>query len=533
MKILTASQMREVDLSTTERYGIPSGLLMENAGSGLVQEMEKHFGDLRVHSIAVLCGKGNNGGDGFVVARHLIMRGHAPQVFLFAPPEDLKGDARTNYEILRKMGLSIRTILEKEFSEEKLEQLFKSLSASIVVDGLLGTGIRLPVNGFLAKVIQQLNQFPHVVAIDIPSGLECESLTFEPKNIVAPSAELTVTFTAPKPAHIFFPGAGYSKKWVVIPIGTPAELLNEPRLWLNYVTQSEAAQTLRKLDRAPESHKGDFGHVLAIGGSLGKTGAACMTAQSALHVGAGLVTLAVPLPCLPIVASQTLEIMTEALEATEVGSVSTKAFDYGRIETLLKGKDIIGLGPGLGAHPETTEFVRRLVRETRLPIVLDADGINSFAGMAEMLNGKDRILILTPHPGEFARLLGVSTQNLLANRIEGSRKFAQQQQVHLVLKGHRTLYASPSGQVYVNSSGNPGMATGGSGDVLTGMMAGLVGQGLPRKVALEESIILSVYLHGLAGDLAKEIQGDHSLVASDIMANISKAFLCLRSHCHN
>ena len=258
-----------------------------------------------------------------------------------------------------------------------------------------------------------------------------------------------------------------------------------------------------------------------------------MTAQSALHVGAGLVTLAVPLPCLPIVASQTLEIMTEALEATEVGSVSTKAFDYGRIETLLKGKDIIGLGPGLGAHPETTEFVRRLVRETRLPIVLDADGINSFVGMAEMLNGMDRILILTPHPGEFARLLGVSTQDLLADRIEWSRKFAQQQQVHLVLKGHRTLYASPSGQVYVNSSGNPGMATGGSGDVLTGMMAGLVGQGLPRKVALEESIILSVYLHGLAGDLAKEIQGDHSLVASDIMANISKAFLCLRSHFRN
>src|SRR5206468_1880562 len=286
-------------------------------------------------------------------------------------------------------------------------------------------------------IFQRLDRFPHVVAIDIPSGLECESLTFEPKNIVAPSAELTVTFTAPKPAHIFFPGAGYSKKWVVIPIGTPAELLNEPRLWLNYVTQSEAAQTLRKLDRAPESHKGDFGHVLAIGGSLGKTGAACMTAQSALHVGAGLVTLAVPLPCLPIVASQTLEIMTEALEATEVGSVSTKAFDYGRIETLLKGKDIIGLGPGLGAHPETTEFVRRLVRETRLPIVLDADGINSFAGMAEMLNGKDRILILTPHPGEFARLLGVSTQDLLADRIEWSRKFAQQQQVHLVLKGHR------------------------------------------------------------------------------------------------
>lgn len=533
MKILTASQMREVDLLTAERYGLPSLLLMENAGGGVVREMEKHFGDLRAHRIVILCGKGNNGGDGFVAARHLMMRGHTPLVFLFAPPGELRGDALTNFEILGKTGIPIQPILEKDFSEEKLEQLFRSLRASIVVDGLLGTGIRLPVSDFLAKVIQQLDKFPHIVAIDVPSGLECDSLTFELKHIVAPTAELTVTFTAPKPAHIFSPGADYSKKWVVIPIGTPAKLLDELGFWLNLVTESEAARTMRKLERAPESHKGDFGHVLAVGGSLGKTGAACMMAQSALRVGAGLVTLAIPSPCLPIVAGQALEIMTEPLEATEVGSISTKAFDYGRIETLLKGKDVISLGPGLGTHPETTEFVRRLVQEARLPIILDADGINAFAGKAEILNGKDRILILTPHPGEFARLLGVSTENVLVNRIEMSRRFAQQQQVHLVLKGHRTIYASPSGQLHVNSTGNPGMASGGSGDVLTGMIAGLLSQTLRGTTTLEEAVILAVYLHGLAGDLAKEVHGEHSLVASAIMANISEAFLCLRSHCRN
>jgi ADP-dependent NAD(P)H-hydrate dehydratase / NAD(P)H-hydrate epimerase len=530
MKILTASQMREVDLLTTQRYGVPSLLLMENAGSGVVREMERHFGSLKGERIAVFCGKGNNGGDGFVVARHLIMGGYQPQVVLFALPEELKGDAQVNFEILRNMGIPIQTVLEQEFPGEKLEQFFKALQATLVIDGLLGTGIRLPVSGFLARVIQQLQSFPRIVAIDIPSGLEGDSLSFETKEVVAPTADLTVTFTAPKPSHIFSPAADHSKRWVVIPIGTPEELLNDPRFWLNYLTESEAARILSKFKRRPDSHKGDFGHVLAVCGSVGKTGAASMAAQSALQAGAGLVTLALPSPCLPVVAGQTLEIMTEPLEATEVGSVSTKAFDYGKIETLLKGKDVVALGPGLGTHPETVEFVRRLLQETSLPLILDADGINAFSGKTDLLNGKDRMLMLTPHPGEFARLLGVSTQNVLINRIELSREFALKHQLHLILKGHRTVYASPSGQLYVNLTGNPGMATGGSGDVLTGMLAGLVAQSLGIRVPFEEVIPLTLYLHGLAGDLAKETQGEQSLIASDIIKNMPKAFLHLGSY---
>jgi ADP-dependent NAD(P)H-hydrate dehydratase / NAD(P)H-hydrate epimerase len=532
MKILTASQMREVDLLITERYGVPSLVLMENAGAGVVCEIEKAFGSLHGRPVAVFCGKGNNGGDGFVVARHLMMKGCQPQVLLFASPEDLRGDAQINFEILRKMGVPVLNVSEREFSDEKLGQLFTSLHAGIVVDALLGTGIRLPVSSFLAKVIHQLNALSSsIVAVDVPSGLDSESLTFESKPVIAPTATLTVTFTAPKPSNIFSPGDQHCGKWVVIPIGTPEEVLEDPRFWLNYVSRSEAAGFRRKLNRSPEAHKGDFGHVLVIAGSLGKTGAACMTAQSALRVGAGLVTLAVPAVCLPIVASQSLEIMTEPLEATEVGTVSTKAFDYGRTETLLQGKDVIALGPGLGGHLETVEFVRRLVSQTRLPLILDADGINAFAGKMELINGEDRTLVLTPHPGEFARLLGISAESVRVNRIELCRKFAQEHRVHLILKGHRTIYASPSGQLCINSTGNPGMATGGSGDVLTGMLAGLVGQSLSGAISLEEAIILGVYLHGLAGDAARKTLGEHSLMASDIMANISGAFLDLGPAC--
>ena len=506
-------------------------VLMEHAGAGVVHEMEKAFGSLQGRAVAILCGKGNNGGDGFVVARHLMMRGCQPQVLLFASPEELKGDAQSNFEILRRMNTEVLTVLEREGSDEKLGQLFASLRADIVVDALLGTGVRLPISCFLGKVINQLKTVRgSVVAIDLPSGLDSESLTFESKPIVAP-ANLTVTFTAPKPCHVFQPGAKYCGKWVVVPIGTPESLLDDSRFWLNYTSRSEAASHYRKLHRSPEAHKGDFGHVLVIAGSLGKTGAACMTAQSVLRIGAGLVTLAVPSSCLPIVASQSLEIMTEPLEATDAGTISTKTFDYGRAEALLQGKDVIALGPGLGGHRETVDFVRRFVSQSRLPLVLDADGINAFAGKLELVSGRERVLVLTPHPGEFARLVGRSIEEVQVNRIDLCRSFAIEHHVHLVLKGHRTIYATPSGQLHVNSTGNPGMATAGSGDVLTGMLAGLVAQSLVGSISLEEAIVLAVYLHGLAGDLARQALGEHSLMASDIMGNISKSFLDLACEC--
>jgi len=529
MKILTAPQMREVDQLTTERYGIPSLVLMENAGRGVVLEMERCFGSLRGERIVLLCGKGNNGGDGFVVARHLIMRGHQPLIFLFASPEELKGDALINYEILKKMGAPISLVSEEEFPGDRLASFMERWAGDLVVDALLGTGTRLPLTGFMGKVVRQMQKLHHVVSIDVPSGLENDSLTFEEREIFAPRARLTVTFTAPKPSHIFYPGAEFVGEWVVVPIGTPDALLNQPHHWLNAFSRGEAAQVLQKFKRHPESHKGSFGHVLSVCGSLGKTGAACMTALSALKAGSGLSTVALPAPCLSIVAGMAAEIMTEMLEATEEGTLSTKAFDYGRMDRLLKGKDVIAVGPGLGTHVETIEFVRRFVRESRLPLVLDADGINAFAGNANLLNGEGRTLVLTPHPGEFSRLLGTSTREVLVKRIELVRRFATEHQVHLVLKGHRTLYATPSGQLHVNLSGNPGMATGGTGDVLTGLVAGLLAQAPHTTASLEETIGLAVYLHGLAGDLARTSVGEMALVASDLLGNLSQAFAQLES----
>ncbi len=523
MKILTTTQMQEVDRMTTERYGVPSLILMENAGRGVVDQMEKHFGHLEGERIVLFCGKGNNGGDGFVVARHLMMRSFQPQVFLFASPEDLKGDALVNFEILKKMAVPVTVISEEEFPGDRLGQWMERWAGAIVVDGLLGTGVRLPLTGFMARVVRQLEKLPRLVSIDVPSGLESDALSFDSKEVLAPRACLTVTFTAPKPSHIFYPGTEYCGSWVVIPIGTPEALLDQPQFWLNGFSSAEGALVLKKMKRSPESHKGSFGHVLAICGSIGKTGAAALTALSALKAGAGLVTAALPSPCLPMVASQTLEVMTEPLEATENGGVSMKAFDYGRMDRLLQGKDVLAMGPGLGTDVETVEFVHRLLRETRLPLVLDADGINAFAGKASLLSGEGRLLVLTPHPGEFSRLLGIPTKEVLAKRIELIRRFAQEHQVHLVLKGHRTLYATSSGQVYVNLSGNPGMASGGAGDVLTGLIAGLLAQRLSASVSVEELVSLAVYLHGLSGDLAREAVGEHCLVASDLLAYLPRA----------
>ena len=527
--------MRDVDRQTTERYGIPSILLMENAGRSVVEAMQSHYADLSQFKIAIFCGKGNNGGDGLVAARHLMMRGCRPDVLLFANPADIKGDARINLEILQKLNLPVRFVSEVACTAEELGGLLRDFGTDLVIDGLLGTGARLPVSSSFSEVIRSFQSFPRVVAIDIPSGLDCEEIDQESQIAMAPHAELTVTFTAPKIPHILYPGAACVGKWVVVPIGSPAELLEEPRYWLNAVSSQEAAQQLTKIVRSPESHKGNFGHVLVIAGSLGKTGAAVMAAKSALLAGAGLVTLATPAPCLPIVAAQSAEVMTEPLEATESGGISIKAYDYGRISELLKGKDVLALGPGIGTDPETKDFVRRLLKETTLPVVLDADGINAFAGCDELLNGEARKLILTPHPGEFARLIGRTTSEVLASRIKISRQFSIDHHVHLVLKGHRTVYAAPSGQVYVNLSGNPGMATGGSGDVLTGILVGLIGQGMQlpggddaARDCLEEMITLGVYLHGNAGDLAAVRVGQHSLIAGDIMDSISNAFLVLR-----
>ncbi len=541
MRVLSSKQMRWVDQETTARYGLPSLLLMENAGSGVVREMDRHFGSLQEMRILVVCGKGNNGGDGLVVARHLHLREVQTQVLLVAQPGSLKGDARTNLEIAQKMGVPIQWMAEEENWQEKLQACLDPTRTDILVDGLLGTGVRLPLREFMGEVIQNLRRFPRVVAIDLPSGLDCDYMGGVADEMAAPVSELTVTFSSPKPGHVFEPAAGFSRKWVVVPIGTPPELVEESGSWLSHVTKTEAGKVLQRFQRQPDAHKGHFGHVLAIAGSIGKTGAASMTAQAALSCGAGLVTLAVPAPCQPIVASQLLEVMTEPLAATPGGALSTKAFDDSRVEGLLQGKTVVALGPGLGRESETVEFVRRFLRKCPLPIILDADGINACQGALELLDRKEDVLVLTPHPGEFARLLGISTRALLENRIHRARNFAMERGVYLVLKGHQTLLAAPSGQVYLNSSGNPGMAKGGSGDVLTGVVTGLLAQWLSMPATrncagarnLESVIVLATFIHGLAGDLARETRGDQSLMASDLTTFMAEALRRTRNAAPN
>ncbi len=518
MKILTAAQMRKIDRISIEKLGIPGMVLMENAGRNLLRLLEEKFPNLKRERVAVLCGKGNNGGDGFVIARHLKMRGHHPSVFLLADPQSLKGDARSNYEILLQSGLRPTSVRDMNGWLGVKSEL---LRCTLLIDAILGTGLGGPVEGFYLEIIRDLNSsFASVpiVSVDIPSGLSSD--TGEPLG-ESVRASYTVTFTAPKWGHIFPPNCERVGELVVTPIGTPPSVYEEDSsIFLNLLAPGDLSFVAEK--RAGDSHKGDFGHVLIAGGSRGKSGAAAMAAMAALGAGAGLVTAATPASVLPSVAGAAPTLMTEPLVENDNGTVSVRVFDYGRFAKIAAGKTVLAIGPGLSTHPDTVEFTRRVVREfAALPMVVDADGLNAFAGEAGLLQGEGRKLILTPHPGEMARLTGLRTAEVQAGRVELVRELATRQKVYVVLKGYRTLVAEPEGQVYVNPTGNPGMATAGTGDVLTGMIAGLLAQ--YPNLPVEKVLSAAVYWHGAAGDLAASSKGEVSLVATDIIKALPEA----------
>ena len=517
-KILTAAQMREIDRLSTEKLGIPSLVLMENAGRNVFHLIEEKFPHLEQERITILCGKGNNGGDGFVVARQLLMRGYRPRVVLLAEPESLKGDARKNCEILLQSGLA-PTIIPNQSDWFRIRGEF--LTSSLLVDAILGTGLDRPLEGFYRELVLDLSRnFAAIptVAVDVPSGMPSD--TGEPFG-VSVRARYTVTFTAPKWCHIFPPNCERLGELRVTPIGTPPYVYeNDPTLFLSLLGPEDLAAFARQ--RPSDSHKGDYGHVLIIGGSLGKSGAPALAALGALNAGAGLVTAAVPSGDLPLVAGAAPTLMTEPLAENEAGAISCRSFDYGRFANIAKGKSVLALGPGLSTHAETVEFARRVVRESsQVPLVVDADGLNAFAGAAELLDGAGRKLILTPHPGEMARLTGLTTDQVQAKRVEVARQFAIEHKAYVVLKGYRTLIAEPGGQVYVNPTGNPGMATAGTGDVLTGMIAGLLAQ--HPEAPIERVISAAVYWHGAAGDAALARRGELSLVATDLIAALPEA----------
>lgn len=511
MRVLNSVQMRDADRRTIEEIGIPSLVLMENAGRQIVAALEAMHADLLEEQVAVLCGRGNNGGDGFVVSRTLAQRGVSVSVFLLGHVADVRGDARVNLEILGRLGLSIVEIADGQAWELHGPEV---TACPLIIDAIFGTGLNAPVSGLVQSVIADVNASGSmVVSVDLPSGLSADSPDPIGDSI---EADTTITLGAPKLPLVLPPGETRAGDIVIADIGIPAEVfeaLDGPRVHLLTRAGTRALIT----PRTPDSHKGDYGHVLIVAGSRGKTGAAHLAAIGALRSGAGLVTVATPAACQPIVASMGPEYMTEALGETDAG------LDADGVDRVLEmARDVIAIGPGLGQAPATRSFVKAIVDRATMPLVVDADGLNAFRDDPDRLVGREgRHVIITPHPGEMARLVGMSTEEVQASRLEIARNFAVAHRVYVVLKGHRTLIATPDEKVFICPTGNPGMATGGTGDVLTGMIAAWLAQLLDAEAACK----LAVYLHGMAGDLAEADEGEVSMTSGDLAAHIGDAIL--------
>ena len=524
MKILTAAEMREVDRLSTEKAGIASLALMENAGRSVVEFIQQRFSNISCRRIVILCGKGNNGGDGFVVARHLKQMGAKPEVILCGSPDEVRGDAAENLGRWQSFPGELRVAS----SETEWEKLAACLNGSaVIVDALLGTGTRGPAAGLMQQVIRAVNSrsAPRavVVSVDIPSGLIADTGEHLSEAV---AADYTITFTAPKIGMLLRDAPTYAGNLIVREIGTPRELIEETGkgdlCWLEAREFEQFAEP-----RKADGNKGDYGHALIVAGSVGKTGAAVLASWAALRVGAGLVTVATPEHALPTIAAHTPEIMTEPLAETPAGSISMRSLEAGYFESLLHRKRAVAIGPGLTMQKETQEFIRAIVKMRDGPrIVLDADGLNAFAGRAGELK-HSRPIAITPHPGEMARLVGGSVPEVQANRISIARKAAAAWNTFVVLKGQQTVVAAPDGRIAVNSTGNPGMATGGTGDVLTGMLAGLTAEFSANDWF--QTLCFGVYLHGLAGDVAYAEHDEAPLMASDLIRAIPRALKQFRN----
>lgn len=512
MRILNSAQMREAEARTIHEIGIPARVLMENAGRQVVAAIEGAFEELALMRVAVLCGRGNNGGDGFVAARVLVERGIDVNVYLFGTTDAVAGDARANLDVLRALGIDVVEIPDPAAWELLATQV---LAADLIVDALFGTGLRGPLTGLAAAVVSDVNASPRpVVAIDLPSGLSADHPLVDGP---AMDATLTVALGAPKLSLLLPPAEDHAGTLLVADIGIPTPVIQQvsgPRIEM--LTRRAVAPLVPV--RRSDSHKGTYGHVLIVAGSIGRTGAAILAARAALRSGAGLVTVAVPASCLPIVAAGGPEFMTLPLPETPDGTVSGDAL----ADVLAFRADVIAVGPGLGHNGPTAAFVHGLVERSGVPLVLDADALNAFVDRAGSLAGREDVpVIITPHPGEMARLVGASTAHVQRNRLDLALDFAHAHNVHVVLKGHRTIVADPSGSAAVNMTGNPGMATAGSGDVLTGVLAAWFAQLDDAPAACR----LGVYLHGAAGDLAAADRGQTAIIAGDIVSHLGDALI--------
>jgi len=486
MYLVTAGEMQEMDRQTIESYGLPGRVLMENAGLGATRIILRQFKGLINKKVGIVAGRGNNGGDGFVMARYLSQKGVSVTVYLLAEKTVVKGDAAENLNILAPLDIPVIEMPDqKSFSKHKTSMLHKD----IWIDAILGTGLKSDVKGYFRKIIEFINSLKKpVFAVDIPSGLNAD--TGQPCGICI-QAHTTATFAFAKTGHLIFPGATYTGNLEIVDIGIP-----------NYIK------------RSPEAHKGNAGHLLIIAGSTGKTGAAAMTAISAMRSGAGLVTLGIPKSLNPVLESQVLEVMTCPLPEAEGDILDESSFN--KIMDLIAGKKCLAVGPGLGTASGTKNLVIRIIQECDLPIVIDADGLNSLIDNINILKNLKHPVILTPHPGEMSRLIGRPVSFIQNDRINCARNFAKKFKVHVVLKGARTVIAHPDEKVFINPTGNPGMASGGMGDVLTGIIAGFVAQGYSPESATHAG----VYLHGAAADTLQKNIAPFGFLATEVMSAI-------------
>lgn len=522
MHILSAAEMQACDRVTTERFGIPSVDLMRRAAASIAAFARQQFP--RAMRVTVLCGRGNNGGDGMMAARLLAEDGIEVTALLLGSPNELKGDAAT---VWRELSSAASCQLHVVEVPADLGARDSALDTDLILDAVVGTGFRPPLKGLALAaqkwVTAHASSAP-VLAVDLPSGWPADETAATVSDPVFP-ADAVITFTAPKPAHLF---GQLTRQWdqpvVVASIGSPDEAIVST-LGLEW---AGSAQALIHAPRAADANKGKFGHVLVVGGSFGsaggKAGAPVMSSLASLRAGAGLVTAAVPAPALALVSSFAPELMTWPLLANTEGQATPDNLAPQHLAAFTKGMTVLAIGPGLGQGADTARFVTGLLSATTLPTVIDADALNIVSQQIDLLTDltKDgRTVVLTPHPGEMARLAGIKTSEVQANRLDVSRNFALRHRVTVVLKGARTLIAHPDGRVAVNTTGNPGMAKGGSGDLLTGVVAALLAQ-YPDKPA--QAVEAAVFLHGLAADLAVREGDEHTLMATDSLPHFSRAF---------
>lgn len=505
MKILDARTMREIDRSATDEYGVLGLQLMENGGRGVAEIVKRELVASSMSGrVVIATGKGNNGGDGYVAARHLKNSGLRVVVFSVAPVEELKGDAALNARAWLKMGGEVRTLK----SEEDVEGCASSFRhASVIVDAIFGIGLASPVKGIAAKVIGLINGLDRkVVAIDVPSGIDA---TTGAVLGCAVRAGVTTAMALPKLGLYTYPGREYAGRVEVVDIGLPARLLTDGRIRWNLLCGDDVRGLLRP--RARDTHKSACGHLLVVAGSPGKTGAAYMTAMGAMRTGAGLATLALPKGLNAVMEAKTIEVMTEPLPETVDGVLDEASFEA--LLRIAKGKSAIAAGPGLGNTEGVHRLMERMVKETDAPIVIDADGLNAFIGRLGLLKDSKRPMVLTPHPGEAARLLEASPSEIQGDRIKAAKTLASMSGAIVVLKGASTVIATPEGDIYINPTGNPALSTAGTGDVLAGMIGGLLAQGYPSLTAA----CAATYTHGLAADKIKEARGEAGMMATDLL----------------